>query len=104
MTSATNPASPVATSSPTYIRIPSTPCAAVTVRDDVGGGGGSVTLSLRSPTENVSEPEIGCPSLDTTNHATTKLPRSMAEGSGRSTTTSLSEVDASESIVPPSAS
>ena len=103
-TSATNPASPVATSRPTYMTTPSTPWTAVTVPDEVGGGGGSATLSLRSPTEKVSDPEMGCPSADTTNHATTKLPRSTAPGSGRSTTTSLPEVDAAEATVPPSAS
>ena len=39
-----------------------------------------MTLSLASPTENVSDPEIRYPSLDTTNHATAKLPRSIALG------------------------
>ena len=81
----------------------STPWVTVTTRDDVGGGGGSATSALRSPTEKVSEPEIGWPSAETTNQPTTWVPCSD-EGSSRVMTTSVPVVRADDGTVAPSAS
>ena len=47
------------------------PCAASTPREDSGAAGGAATSSLRSPIENVSDPEIGWPSAETTYQPTT---------------------------------
>ena len=42
-----------------------------TTCDEVSGSGGADTLALGAPTENVSAPEMGWPSLERTFHDTT---------------------------------
>ena len=43
----------------------------MTTAEEVAGAGGAATDALGAPTENVSAPEIGCPSSDRTFHDTT---------------------------------